>query len=245
MSSASTLLTPTDLSPARPLDSKLHSLYDPHTSPFSSSVYNSIPNVHHHNSLLFEHSSPARPFEHRLLSSPQSPPYRTLLQPQPSYLLSPHSFPLFEPFSEQPTPAPTQSHSHMQMWHSSPSQAPQQQQQQQQQSYYTAVPQETRRSELRRVPSVSWRQPQLPTPSEWLRPEDKLVAIDYNMGSGGNGMFNGEQQHLTTPPRFSFSHQSPPGNAFPSAPAHLPTPPLAVPAHAHEVCRGLIDKLFD
>ncbi|KAF7971016.1 hypothetical protein HWV62_22201, partial [Athelia sp. TMB] len=246
MSSASTLLTPTDLSPARPDDPKLYTHYDPHTSSFSASAsaYTSIPNVHHHNSLLFEQSASVQPFEHHL-SSPQSPSYRTVIQPQPSYLLSPQSFPLFETLSEQPTPAPTESRVHSQhqpqSWSPSSSRVAQQELHMQHQSRYCApIAPESRRNELRRVPSASWRQTNFPTSTEWLRPEEKLVGIDYSMGYSNHGLgllsIDQQQPQFSPSPRFSFSQalRASPGSTSPLAPARSSTPILTAPAYSHE-----------
>ncbi|KIM82223.1 hypothetical protein PILCRDRAFT_785661 [Piloderma croceum F 1598] len=219
ISTTSALLTPTDLSPARSFDFKLHSPYDTHSQSLSPSSYNSIPNIQHHNSLLPENSSPIRPFEHRLLSSPQSPSYRSLsqiqsLQQHSPYLQAPNPFPLFEPFSEQPTPAPVISQPQLR----SPSQA--------QLPYYTAVPQTTRHTELQRVPSVSWSQPQLPQPSDWLRPEHMPAAADFGLSRAGVGTSHGDPV-LTSPSRFSYSHHSSPGSV-------VTAPAPSSPSHSHE-----------
>lgn len=213
MSTASALLTPTDLSPARSFDIKLHSPYELHAPSLSSFTYNSIPNINHHNnSLLFEQSSSIRSHEHQL-HSPQSPSHRSLvqpqsLQPQSLYQSADNSFPIFEPFNERRTPAPIspQFQSHFQ---SPPHQ-----------SYYT-----TTRTDVRGDPPMSWRQ-LLPTPPEWLRPEDKLVPStpEYGRGRSVVGTKSGTEDPL---------RMSPSGNS--SFEQHVPTPNPST--HAHEVSR--------
>ncbi|TFK70058.1 ARM repeat-containing protein [Pluteus cervinus] len=91
-SATSALLTPTDLSPGRPLDPKLH--------PSSYDLAQSLPYLPP-SSLLFEHSSPGK-FDARSANSPQLGGHNN----GTSYRPMTHTFPFFEPFSENPTPAP-------------------------------------------------------------------------------------------------------------------------------------------
>ncbi|EGO31275.1 hypothetical protein SERLADRAFT_412664 [Serpula lacrymans var. lacrymans S7.9] len=91
-STTSTLLTPTDLSPAKIFDLKLN---PPHE-------YTPHPNIAQP-SLLFDPVSPYR--NHELLSSAQNLSQR-LHNSQSTNQLVPNVFPFFEPFSEHPSPIP-------------------------------------------------------------------------------------------------------------------------------------------
>ena len=95
MSTSSTLLTPTDLSPARSFDLKLSSNFE-----FGPSAN------HLSQSSLLEPSSPTRPLEFLPLSD--SPPFQRQSYSHSSHRsAAPNPFPFFEPFSERPSPAPT------------------------------------------------------------------------------------------------------------------------------------------
>jgi len=92
MSTSSSLLTPTDLSPARSFDNKLNSTYE-----FGPAV------PHLSQPSLLEPSSPNRSQD--ILRSSDSPPYRRSSYHQNSHQSASNTFPFFEPFSERSTPA--------------------------------------------------------------------------------------------------------------------------------------------
>jgi pumilio RNA-binding family len=94
MSTSSSLLTPTDLSPARSFELKLNSTYE-----FSPSA------PHLSQSSLLEPSSPNKP--HDILPPSDSPPYHRQSFSQSPRQPASNPFPFFEPFSERPSPAPT------------------------------------------------------------------------------------------------------------------------------------------
>jgi hypothetical protein len=190
-SASSALLTPTDLSPARPFDIKLHSPYE-HVAPGHGYLSQS--------SLLSENNSPIKNQE-ALASNPiisRSP----LVQLNHSRHNVPTSnFPFFDSFSEAPPSAMTttllqlnsaSSHSHVS------------------QGLYNTVPQ--RRMDGR-LPTMDWRmnsqlqQPQVHSPAlkvnpEWRIPTEKVVS-DYSPASiGGHG---NEEPGL----RSSFVYQQP------------------------------------
>lgn len=204
----------------------------------SQTAYTSIPNINHHNSFLLEHQSPSISHEHQLLPSPQFPTYRSsnqsqYSQTQSAYVPAPNPFPQFEPSVEQHAPTVIPVHPQSQFHPSSllPRSS------NLQQSYYTAIPhtipQTTRREEPRRVSSTSWHQVQAPTPSEWLRPEETRPMVNFGnnisiVGGDRTELTNGVEDSLrSSPPRFSFSQQSPPGHVLPSLPS--------APSHTHEV----------
>ncbi|KAM6498886.1 Armadillo-type fold [Amanita muscaria] len=93
---ASSLLTPTDLSPPRPFDVKLQNPYD---------LGQSVPFLPQ-NSLLFE-QSPMNRVQETLPLTTHTSPYRSQFSQSSTCLPTANTaYPFFEPFSEPPTPAP-------------------------------------------------------------------------------------------------------------------------------------------
>ncbi len=189
-SATSALLTPTDLSPGRPLDPKLH--------PSSYDLAQSLPYLPP-SSLLFEHSSPGK-FDTRSANSPQLGGHNN----GTSYRPMTHTFPFFEPFSEHPTPAPQASS--QSLYTAVPSGTSGQGQNQA--IYSSSSP--ARRTESGRNAQVDWRllsngsqAGQNPNPVEWLN-SDKPTAQEYM-----NNMLAQESQ---VPLRASFVYQQPTGN---------------------------------
>ena len=220
-------MTPADLSPARPFDTKLHSPYEinsPSSILHSQSTYNSIPNLNYHSSLQSEYPLPNHFHDHQLSPSPQFATRRLAPSPLTSQSFQSHSqssqipgsdaFGVHETISDyyMPDITSTPSRSRIQNDFTSPhsplSPLPQQ-------SYYTAIPQAPRHQELRRLPSVSWNQPTLPTPSEWLRHEEKSSMVDFGLRLHTADSIielpntREESKQSSLPPRFSFSQQQP------------------------------------
>lgn len=235
ISAGSGLLTPADLSPARPFDTKLHSPYEinsPSSILHSQSTYNSIPNLNYHNSLQSEYPLPNHFHDHHLLPSPQFATRRLAPSPLTSQSFQSHSqssqipgsdaFGIHESISDHYMPDITSTPSRSRVQndfispHSPLSPLPQQ-------SYYMTVPQTPHHQELRRLPSVSWNQSMLPTPSEWLRHEEKSSVVDFGLRlHTADGVIElpktrEEPQQSPLPPRFSFSQQPSPVETVRSA----------------------------
>lgn len=155
---SSALLTPTDLSPTKPFDPKLHSPYE--LAPSRPYIPQS--------SLSYEPGSPRR--MHDNLSTPHTP-YRSPYS-QYSYLPTSNAFPFFEPVSEHPPPLPSQ----QTLYHSSPP-APLAQ------SLYNSPPPPSRRLDLPRAPLIDWQLPQQPLShlnSDWLRVDERAAVPQYS-----------------------------------------------------------------
>ncbi len=179
---SSALLTPTDLSPARPFDIKFHSPYEAIPS---GNVY------HSQSSLLLENNFPVKSQTSNLV--PSRTPLLQLNHPRHHSSIS--TFPFFEPLSE-----PLTTNSLMQINptspHSTASQA----------LYNTPLP--PRRIDAR-LPTLEWRmnpqqQHQIHQPSlhaDWRVGIDKVVPDYATSGAGG-----GCQEE---PLRSSFGHQQP------------------------------------
>ncbi|KAF8640907.1 hypothetical protein AX17_000555 [Amanita inopinata Kibby_2008] len=162
----SSLLTPTDLSPARPFDVKLQSPYD---------LGQSLPYLPQ-NSLLFE-QSPTRVQEPSPLPTHTSP-YRSQFSQSSTCLPATNAFPFFEPFSEPPTPAPVLPQS---AFNALPNVMTQ--------SLYNTSP--ARRADTRKPSLMDWRlaaqlqQHQPMSQSDWLLSNDRMSS-DYNIGIGSH-----------------------------------------------------------
>lgn len=198
----------------------------------SQSTYSSIPNLNYHNSLQSEYSPPNRFHDHHLLPSPQFAARHLPPSPLRSQSFQSHSqssqipgsdaFGFHETISDHYMPdiisTPSRSRVQNDFISSHSPLSPLQQQ-----SYYTAIPQTPHHQELRRVPSVSWNQPMLPTPSEWLRPEEKPSMVEFGLGlRTADGIIElpnrrEELQQSPLPPRFSFSQQPSPVETVRSA----------------------------
>ena len=179
---SSALLTPTDLSPGRSFDVKLHSPYEhPYLSPPS---------------ILFENSSPGKDQEGL---APNLPPYRAPLvhlnharnQPQAGA----NFYPFFEPFAEPPTPAPIAQN---QIHPSPPADLPQP-------LYNSPMPPRRHCVDHARLQPVDWRmnnqmqqQQQQSLHHDWRLASEKFA----NDSTFGNGR---EEPH-----RSSFIHQQTP-----------------------------------
>ena len=187
---SSALLTPTDLSPGRSFDVKLHSPYEhPYLSPPS---------------ILFENGSPVKDQE-SLTPNLQVPAYRaplvhlnhTRTQPQAGA----NFYPFFEPFAEPPTPAPVAQN---QIHPSPPSDMPQ--------SLYNS-PMPSRRVDHARLQAVDWRmnnqlqqqQQQLQQQQQSLHPDWRLASEKFANDSTFQVGNNREE-----PLRSSFIHQQTP-----------------------------------
>lgn len=160
---SSALLTPTDLSPGRSFDVKLHSPYE---HPYLSSP-----------SLLFEHGSPGKDQESLVPTLPTT--YRAPLV----HLNHAHNqhganaYPFFEPFAEPPTPAPMAQN---QIHPSPPSDLPQS-------LYNSSLP---RRVDHPRLQPVDWRmnnqlqqQQQQSLHPDWRLASEKFTN-DYTFANG-------------------------------------------------------------
>ena len=185
---SSALLTPTDLSPGRSFDVKLHSPYEhPYLSPPS---------------ILFENGSPVKDQE-SLTSNLQVPAYRAPLvhlnhartQPQAGA----NFYPFFEPFAEPPTPAPVAQN---QIHPSPPSDIPQS-------LYNSPMP---RRVDHARLQPVDWRmmnnQLQQSLHPDWRLASEKF-ANDTTFGNGREEPLRSSFIHQQTPSTqlFQPSHE--------------------------------------
>ena len=184
---SSALLTPTDLSPGRSFDVKLHSPYEhPYLSPPS---------------ILFENGSPVKDQESLAPNHPayHAPPVHVRTQPGANF------YPFFEPFAEPPTPAPVaqnqiqQNQIQNQIHPSPPSEM-------QQSLYNSPLP---RRVDHARLQPVDWRmnnqlqqQQQQSLHPDWRLASEKF-ANDSTFG-------NGREEPL----RSSFIHQTPSTQLF-------------------------------
>jgi pumilio RNA-binding family len=189
-SASSALLTPTDLSPARPFDVKLHSPYD-HLAPGHAYLSQS--------SLLSENNSPIKSQE-ALTSNPMISRSPLVQLNHSRHHVPTGNFPFFDSFSEAPPPATATLFQLNPASYSHASQA-----------LYNTVPQRRMDS---RLPNVDWRmnsllqQHQVHTPvlkvnPDWRIPNEKVVS-DYSPTAVG-GHSNEE------PLRGSFVYQQPPG----------------------------------
>ena len=185
---SSALLTPTDLSPGRSFDVKLHSPYEhPYLAPPS---------------ILFENGSPAKDQE-SLAPNLQVPAYRAPLvhlnhartQPGANF------YPFFEPFTEPPTPAPVAQNK---IQPSPPSDLPQS-------LYNSPLP---RRVDPARLQPVDWRmnnllqQQQQSIHPDWRQANDKF-ANDSTFGKGREEPLRSSFIHQQTPSTqlFQPSHE--------------------------------------
>ncbi|KAF8890077.1 armadillo-type protein [Infundibulicybe gibba] len=183
----SALLTPTDLSPTRSVDFKLHSQYD---------IPQSVPYLQQHPSLLFEHNSPIRAHENL---PPLLPSYRH--HSQTAYMPPSNAFLYTENFPEHPSP---RSHPHQSIFRTTPL-APASQ------SLYSSPP--NRRVEPHRLPPPDWRLPQpgqqSHSNSEWLLPEEKIGRDIPTSGSYDGSLRSSfaYQQSGASPQASSSSHE--------------------------------------
>ena len=185
---SSALLTPTDLSPGRSFDVKLHSPYEhPYLSPPS---------------LLFENGSPVK--DQESLAS-NLPAYRApLVHLNYARNIQPgaNAYPFFEPFAEPPTPAPAaQTQIHM----SPPSDLPQS-------LYNSPLP---RRVDQPRLQPVDWlmnnqlqQQQQQSLHPDWRLASEKF-ANDYTSANGREEPLRSSLIHQQSPSTQPFqpSHE--------------------------------------
>ncbi|KAF8167240.1 armadillo-type protein [Crassisporium funariophilum] len=187
---SSALLTPTDLSPARSFEVKLHSPYE---HAFLSQ-----------SSLLFENGSPGKNHDN-LASNP--PTYRAPLvhlnhsRHQPTN----NNFPFFEPFAEPPTPAPAQPNQNINA--SSQSDLSK--------SIYTSPPARHMENNHSRLPPVDWRSNQPLPQQQPPNPDWRLAGEKF----GTDYAFNHSQEEplrssfvYQSPPSQSFQSSHEPIN---------------------------------
>jgi hypothetical protein len=187
-------LTPTDLSPARPFDVKLHSPYD-HVAPVHGYLS--------HSSLLSENNSPIKSQE-ALTSNPivSRSPLVQLNHSRHVHHVPTSNFPFFDSFSEAPPSERRTNGLQLNPASSHISQAP-----------YNAMPQRRMPADGR-LPNMDWRtnsllqqhqvhSPVLKANSDWRILNEKAVSDYSPTAVGGHG--NEE------PLRASFVYQQPPG----------------------------------
>ncbi|PFH49040.1 hypothetical protein AMATHDRAFT_86688 [Amanita thiersii Skay4041] len=172
----SSLLTPTDLSPARSFDVKLQNPYD------LGHPVSYLPQ----SSLLFEQSPNSRAQDSLPLSTHISP-YRSQFSHSSTCLPNTNAFSFFEPFSEPPTPAPVLPQSALNALPNSIAQT----------LYNNAN--SHRRLDTRRAPLADWRlaaqQNSQLSATEWMLSNEKATS-DYHFGA----VTHDDQVHST----FSF-----------------------------------------